>query len=66
MVAPPRRVEGARTVDGSERRPPRVGKPQTVFHTSHTRHQVFSSQKNQDQNLSVSAVSYPQILRRRH
>lgn len=36
------RVEGARAVDGTERRPPRVGKPPTVFHTSYTRHRMCS------------------------
>src|SRR5713101_3249043 len=48
-------------------RPPILAKPQTGFAQAPTRLIVVSLfRKTQDQNLSESVVSYPQILRRRH
>ena len=46
-------------------RPQILAKPQNGFAQAHTPHRRFPFQKNQDQNLSESVVSYPQILRRR-
>src|SRR5439155_3388209 len=61
-AAPPR-VEADGSVD-AENAPTDPCKTTERFCTSsHTPHRRFPFQKNQDQNLSESVVSYPQILR---
>jgi hypothetical protein len=57
------RVEGDRAVDGTERRPPRVGKRQTVFHTFHNASSSFQERANPE--LQEIIDFRPQILRRR-